>query len=312
MKCSLISCLAAMCLLGLSGKAAAQHRMIKLSPRQIHPYHHPVPVVYDPTAPHDADAPSPPPSTADPHLSLTVDSDADQSLQQEEAMRLFMRQKAESVIASHSGTSFSSYEVETILSGSASSLHPGALPNVSWTMDMFESGTVLPTVSDHPHGPIYGQLKLMSVGSSADDSQPGAATQSDDRDLNHDGVVSMDELLHSFFHADGVKTVFDKVQAETQQKLGKHGKKEIIKKEAPVLHKTIEKVASHRGWGVQDARFAQIHVEDEGGAGGKGAFQDYNTFVKTMRSALIEPKDAAKDDKDEQEQTSRTDPAGKA
>ncbi len=57
-----------------------------------------------------------------------------------------------------------------------------------------------------------------------------------------------------------------------------------------MLHRTIEKVASHRGWGVQDARFARMHLE-EGDQEGKGreAFRDYNTFVKTMRSALISP-----------------------
>ncbi|KAJ1028597.1 hypothetical protein NDA16_001763 [Ustilago loliicola] len=309
MKCPVVPLIVTICLLGLASQVVAQHRMVKLNPRQNHPYHHPVPAVSEPASANNDNTASA--ASADPHLSLTTDSDADQSLQHDESMRLFMRQKAESVIASHSGTSFSAYEVDTILSGSAPSLHPGALPNVSWTMDMFEPGAVLPTVSDHSQGPIYGQLQLMSLDSSDGGNNPEAGKEADDRDLNHDGVVSVDELLRTFFHADGVKNIFAQVQAETKQRLDKQGKKDIIKKTAPVLHKTIERVASHRGWGVQDARFAQIHVEDEG-EGGKGAFQDYNTFVKTMRYALITPQDAAKDSTKEQEESIRTDPATKA
>lgn len=147
-------------------------------------------------------------------------------------------------------------------------------------------------------------------GSSDIDAKPNSPAAADDRDLNHDGIISVDELLHSFFHADDVKVVFDEVQAQTNSQLGKDSKKEIIKKDAPVLHKTIEKVASHRGWGLQDARFAQLHVEGQGQDA--EAFKDYNTFVKTMRSALITPKDAAKDSAQEQQDETRTDPATKA
>ncbi|CCF53441.1 hypothetical protein NDA11_001459 [Ustilago hordei] len=331
MKCPMIFSLAALCLLGLTSHASAQrHRMIKLSSRQNQQYHHPVPVVSDPAARHEAKGASSssswfyssshtsssPPSIADPSLSLTVDSDADFSVEHEESMRLFMLKKAESVIASHLGTSFSSSEVDSILSGSIPPLHPGSLENVTWTMDMFESGNVLPTVSSHTESkPVLGggALHLLSI-SSDHGASPDVKSQGDVRDFNNDGVVSIDEFLDSFFHADGVKDVFTQLEAKTKQHLGKQGKKEIIKKTAPVLHKTIEKVASHRGWGVQDARFASIHIEDEGqqANAAKGAFQDYNTFVKTMRNALVTPVDAAKDEVKEQKETPRTDPANKA
>lgn len=349
------------------GVVEAQHRMVKMHPRQ----HHPSTV--DPATVAENTL-SQPVTQADPGLKLTQDSDADQSLQHDESMRLFMRAKAESVIASHSGNSLTSYEVECILTGAAPSLHPGSLSNVSWTTDIFESGTILPTTSSSNRSSFSKTFatsswssssassifSLMSTssdgeGNSASDAKkpktdpdaskkagttdpdaktsPTSADGRDERDLNHDGIISVDELLHSFFHADGVKSVFDKVQAETKEKLGKEGKKEIIKKAAPILHKTIEKVASNRGWGVQDARFAQLHLEDQqkkannGGDGvdgkggdddddddGKGAeaFKDYNTFVKTMRSALITSMDAAKHSAQDQEAAPRTDPTTKA
>ncbi|KAJ9478189.1 Glucan 1,3 beta-glucosidase [Pseudozyma hubeiensis] len=248
---------------------------------------------------------------ADPEMQLTEDSDADDSLQHDEAMRLMMRTKAESVIASHAGTSFTSEEAESILSGTLPSVHPGSLTNVSWTLDMFETGTTLPTTSSLSSS----TLQLMST----DEPTPNkAATSSKDPDQGN--VVAVDDLLHSFFHADAVKTVFDKVQAHSNQKLDKQTKKQLIKHTAPVLHKTIEKVASHRGWGVQDARFAQMHLEEQQqdqqqhqpGQPGPEAFRDYNTFVKTMRSALITPTDATWDSEEEQDEGSRTDPDHKA
>ncbi|GAC96227.1 glucan 1,3 beta-glucosidase [Pseudozyma hubeiensis SY62] len=244
----------------------------------------------------------------DPGMQLTEDSDADESLQHDEAMRLMMRTKAESVIASHAGTSFTSEEVENILSGTLPSVHPGLLTNVSWTLDVFESGTTLPTTSSFSSS----TLQLMST----DEPAPNRAATSSN-DPSQGNVVNVDDLLHSFFHADAVKTVFDKVQAQSNQKLDKQTKKQLIKHTAPVLHKTIEKVASHRGWGVQDARFAQMHLEEQQqqhqpGQPGPEAFKDYNTFVKTMRSALITPTDATWDSEEEQDEGSRTDPDHKA
>ncbi|CBQ71952.1 conserved hypothetical protein [Sporisorium reilianum SRZ2] len=249
---------------------------------------------------------------ADPGLQLTEDSDADLSLHYDESMRLMMRAKAESVIASHAGTSFSAYEAECILKGALPSLHPGSLPNVSWTMDMFESGSVLPTASS----PIAAAPQMFSLMST--DSAPAKSAAHDTFDTNH--VIDVDHLLASFFHADAVKSTFDKVQAETRQVLDKQTKKAIIKQTAPALHKTIEKVASHRGWGLQDERFAQMHLDDvpelqvqmAGGKAQAEAFRDYNTFVKTMRSALITPVDAEKDAGQEQEEAPRTDLAEKA
>ncbi|KAJ1029576.1 hypothetical protein NDA13_002822 [Ustilago tritici] len=330
MKCPMIFSLAALCLLGLTSHASAQrHRMIKRSSHQNQRYHHPVPVISDPAARYEAKGASSSsswsyssshtssssPSIADPSLSLTVDSDADFPVEHDESMRLFMLKKAESVIASHVGTSFSSSEVDSILSGSIPPLHPGSLENVTWTMDMFESGNVLPTVSSHTESkPVPGGGALHLSTSSDHGASSDVKSQGDVRDFNNHGVVSVDEFLDSFFHADGVKDVFTQLEAKPEGRLDKQGKKEIIKKTAPVLHKTIEKVASHRGWGVQDARFASIHIEDEGqqADAANGAFQDYNTFVKTMRNALVTPVDAAKDEVKEQKETPRTDPATKA
>ncbi|TKY87136.1 hypothetical protein EX895_003813 [Sporisorium graminicola] len=251
---------------------------------------------------------------ADPGLQLTEDSDADMSLHYDESMRLFMRSQAEAVIASHAGVSFSAYEAECILKGALPSLHPGTLSNVSWTMDMFESGTVLPTASSPVAAAAPQTFSLMSTDGTASLKNTGEANL----DINH--VIDVDHLLDSFFHADAVKSTFDKVQAETNQNLDKQTKKAIIKQTAPVLHKTIEKVASHRGWGLQDARFAQMHLDDDpqlqlqqaGGAVQAKVFQDYDTFVKTMRSALLTPLDAAKDVVQEQQETPRQDPASKA
>lgn len=267
--------------------AKDQHRMVKLHTRQ-----HAPPI----TSP-DADASAE--QAADPGLQLTEDSDADLSLHYDESMRLMMRSKAEAVIASHAGMSFSEYEAECILKGALPSLHPGALSNVSWTMDMFESGATLPTASS-PTTAHVQMLSLMSTDAAAPAARP---------DTN---VIDVDHLLDSFFHADAVKSTFDKVQEETNRNLDKQTKKAIIKQTAPVLHKTIEKVASHRGWGLQDARFAQMHLDDDPQHTQDKAFQDYNTFVKTMRSALITPVDAAKDTVQEQKEAPRKDPATKA
>ena len=317
---ALTSALTISCLI-LSCNVLANHRMVKLHARQ----HHRSPL---PGTGGTAGNVTQPPGKADPGLRLTQDSDGDLSLQHDETMRLMMHAEAESVIASHSGDSLSAYEVDIILSGAAPSLHPGALLNVSFTKDMFESGTTLPTTSSstvRTFSKTFSSSLWSSTFSSdgegdsaADaksakpdpDAKPNAAT-ADERDLNHDGIISVDELLHSFFHADRIKVVFDQVQAETNKHLDKEGKKEIIKKAAPVLHKTIETVASHRGWGVQDARFAQLHLEGQQDAAAE-AFKDYNTFVKTLRSALITPKDAAKDSAIEQHEAPRTDPATKA
>ena len=235
-------------------------------------------------------------AAADPGLKLTEDSDADETLHHEEAMRLFMRAKAESVIASNAGASFTSYELECILNGTFPSLHPGSLSNVSWTMDMFESGVTLPTTSSSADHPMM--VSLMST-----DSAVAAPPKND---------LNVDHLLDSFFHADGVRTIFEKVQSETNQRLDKQTKKTIIKQTAPILHKTIERVAGHRGWGIQDARFAQIHLEEQGESEDDEAFKDYNTFVKTMRSALITPIDAAKDSAKEQQEAPRKNLADKA
>ncbi len=270
------------------------------------------------------------PSQSDPGFSLTQDSDGEDSLEHDEKMRLFMRTKAETVIASHIGDSLSAFDVQSILSGLAPSLHPGSLTNVTWTLDMYESGAVLPTISskktstssvDASQRAGSGGYSLMSTDSSTTSASDEAAQkeeEEDQRDLNHDGIVSVDELLASFFHADHVKHVFNQVEAQTSTSLNKNTKKEIIKQTAPILHKTIEKVASHRGWGIQDARFAVLHHQEEDGESGGGenggkAFEDYNTFVKTMRSALITPRDAAKSEVKEQEAVAvRTDPTTKA
>ncbi|GAK63580.1 uncharacterized protein PAN0_003c1785 [Moesziomyces antarcticus] len=250
----------------------------------------------------------------DPGMKLSMDSDATLSLQHAEAMRLMMRNKAELVIASHSGGALSSFDVDEILSGTAASLHPGVLSNISWTMDIFESGTALPTTSTKVSVSLSSSSKVKGNVHTAEISGEHNAF-SDARDLNHDGIISVDEMLGSFFHADDVNHLFDQVQAASSQQLGKVTKKEIIKQKAPVLHKTIEKVASHRGWGIQDARFAQLHLDTPTSPTAHKAFADYNTFVKTMRSALITPSDAAKDtavDQLKQPQAARADPATKA
>ncbi|GAC76694.1 hypothetical protein L1887_59338 [Cichorium endivia] len=249
----------------------------------------------------------------DPGMKLSMDSDATLSLQHAEAMRLTMRNKAELVIASHSGGALSSSDVDEILSGNAASLHPGVLSNISWTMDIFESGTALPTTSTKVSVSVSSSSKVNDVHTAEVSGEHNAF--SDARDLNHDGIISVDEMLGSFFHADDVNHLFDQVQAASSQQLGKVTKKEIIKQKAPVLHKTIEKVASHRGWGIQDARFAQLHLDTPTSPTAHKAFADYNTFVKTMRSALITPGDAAKDtavDQLKQPQAARADPATKA
>ncbi|SPO23239.1 uncharacterized protein UTRI_01917 [Ustilago trichophora] len=347
MKWLIVTTAIAISLLALSKGAHAQHRMVRMHARQQPPA--PQPGAPDQKLPHQSspgkNVPQPlspeavlsqPAAKVDPGLKLTQDSDADMSLQHEEAMRLLMQTKAEAVIASHAGDALSPYEIECILNGVMPSLHPGSLPNVTWTMDMYESGTTLPTTSSSSKGSFSSTfssshwstssstIKLMSTASDGEgnnladakkgspdiDAKANSHADVDDRDLNHDGIISVDELLHSFFHADDVKNVFDKVQAQTDSQLGKDSKKEIIKKAAPVLHMTIEKVASHRGWGLQDARFAQLHIEGQGE--GAEAFKDYNTFVKTMRSALITPKDAAKHSAQEQQDAPRTDPATKA
>ncbi|CDS00006.1 uncharacterized protein SPSC_02989 [Sporisorium scitamineum] len=289
---SLTSALTLTCLALNHAVLGEQHRMIKLHTRQ-----------------QAADTKQDTTPAADPGLQLTEDSDADLSLHYDESMRLFMRAKAESVIASHAGNSFSAYEAECILSGSLPSLHPGSLSNVSWTMDMFEFGTTLPTASSPVAAPQI--LSLMST-----DSAPASKTLAQ----NVNNIIDVDHLLDNFFHADTVKSTFNKIQAETDEKLDKQAKKAIIKDTAPVLHKTIEKVASHRGWGIQDERFAQMHLDDDPElqmqmAGGKEqaqAFRDYNTFVKTMRSALITSVDAEKDEVQEQQEAPRKDPAAKA
>lgn len=293
--------------------AIAQRGMIKLSARHQHSGSaEPVTVANE--------AGAVPAGEADPGLRLSQDTDADLPLQHDEAMRLFMRTKAESVIASHSGDSLSPDDVSSILTGDIPSLYPGSLANISWTTDLFETGTTLPTVSSKPAPVSMGSMSLLSTStsssaSSLDNDTPDSTNAfADEHDLNHDGIVSVDELLQSFFHADDVKFTFEMVQSHTNQKLGKERKKDIIKNTAPVLHNTIQKVAGHRGWGIQDARFAQLHQET--GDQGQGAFKDYNTFVKTMRSALITPTDSAEDSVREQEQeqgpTARTDPSNKA
>ena len=251
---------------------------------------------------------------ADPDMKLSMDSDATFSLQHAEEMRLMMRNKAELVIVSHSGGALSSSDVDSILSGTAASLHPGVLSNISWTMDIFESGIVLPTTSTKVSVSMSSSSKPDGILHTAEASGEHNAF-SDARDLNHDGIISVDEMLGSFFHADDINQLFDQVQATSPQQLGKMAKKEIIKQKAPVLHKTIEKVASHRGWGIQDARFAQLHLDTPTSPTAHKAFADYNTFVKTMRSALITPDDAAKDtatDQLQQPQAARADPATKA
>ncbi|SNX83144.1 uncharacterized protein MEPE_01850 [Melanopsichium pennsylvanicum] len=323
---------------------AHELRMVRLHNRQSSPK-------YSISSSTDESQASESATKSDPGLKLVLDSDAELSPQHEESMRLLMRAKAEAVISSHSGVSLSQYEVERILTGVAPSLHPGTLSNVSWTLDMYESGITLPTTSSSHNGlssniftsssfsvtyspssagsdgkeskiahlktPRPDSDDRTKLGPLADDvntlpTEPN--TKPDDRDLNHDGIISVDELLHSFFHADNVKNVFDEVQAQTNQKLDKAGKKEIIKKSAPALHKTIEKVASHRGWGIQDLRLARLHRDSQEEMGDEAFkdFIDYNTLVKTMRSALITPEDAAIDTAKEQQEAPRTDPATKA
>lgn len=209
-----------------------------------------------------------------------------------------MRHKAESVIASFAGDSLPSHVVDGILAGEHPSVHPGSLGNISWSMDMFENGSTLPVGSSSSSSSSYSYHYESSFSSSWSSSTSGSdadthPTNSHSKEDDHNHMLSVDDLLHTFFHADHVSTLFNQVQSETRKPLNKQSKKEIIKKTAPILHRTIEKVASHRGWGVQDARFARMHLE-EGDQEGKGreAFRDYNTFVKTMRRALISPSDA--------------------
>lgn len=300
-----ISLLTLACLDFNNAVLASQHRMVRMHSRQ--------------NSPPSSTQPQTIADKIDPGMQLTEDSDADESLNFDESMRLMMRRKAESVIASHVGTSFSPDEVESILSGNAPSLHPGSLKNVSWTLDMFEMGSTLPTSSSTSS--MSSSIVKLTVTSDGVSAEKNAANQAD----TTTGVVNVDQLLHSFFHADAVKSIFDKVLSETDQVLDKQAKKQLIKNTAPTLHKTIEKVASHRGWGIQDSRFAQMHLEgDQEGQSQQTAqtdgvdqpaleaFKDYNTFVKTLRCALITSSDAALDSAQEQEATPRTDLASKA
>lgn len=167
---------------------------------------------------------------------------------EEEQMRDMMMTKANSVISSHAGLGLS--DVEAILNGETDSFHPATMTNATRDLDLFASGNVLPV-----------------------------------SDTNGDGEITVDDLLNTFFHANYLESFFRDIEYRTQESLDRGQKKQVIKHKAPTLHHTIKKITSHRGWGIQDARFSQP-VQD---LADNSPFKNYTAFVRTLRDALMSP-----------------------
>lgn len=168
--------------------------------------------------------------------------------EEEDMMRSVMADKARSVISAQTALGLS--DVQALLNGEMDSFHPATMPNVTLDSDLFASGDVLPVA-----------------------------------DTNNDGQITVDDLLGTFFHASNLESYFRNIEQQDQMPLAKGQKKQAIKHKTPVLHHTIKKITSHRGWGIQDDRFCRPVQELDDNS----PFKDYTSFVKTLRDALMTP-----------------------
>ncbi len=87
---------------------------------------------------------------------------------------------------------------------------------------MFENGSTLPVGSSSSSSSSYYYHYESSFSSSWSSSTSGSdadthPTNSHSKEDDHNDMLSVDDLLHTFFHADHVSTLFNQVQSETRK-----------------------------------------------------------------------------------------------